>query len=109
MVDSGPGNADLQAKVFFIWGGCCVLCFLFVYFVIPETMGLSLEQVDILYRNSSIRGSLEFRKQILADNIHDEDGAVGPAGGLDRKATRHEEERVEVEPEGEKKDAELGA
>ena len=31
MVDSGPGNADLKSKVFFIWGGCCVLCFLFVW------------------------------------------------------------------------------
>lgn len=26
------------------WGGACVIAFLFVYFVIPETKGLSLEQ-----------------------------------------------------------------
>jgi SP family sugar:H+ symporter-like MFS transporter len=49
MVNSGPGNADLKAKVFFVWGGCCGLCGLFVYFFIYETKGLSLEQVDELY------------------------------------------------------------
>jgi hypothetical protein len=32
-------------------------------------MGLSLEQVDILYRNSTILGSNQFRKQILAENM----------------------------------------
>ena len=36
-------------------------------------MGLSLEQVDILYRNSGIRKSNDYRKRILAENIHDDD------------------------------------
>ena len=49
MVDAGPGNANLQSKVFFIWGGFCLICCLFVYFAIYETKGLSLEQVDELY------------------------------------------------------------
>lgn len=31
MVDSGPGNANLQAKVFFIWGGFCFICIFFVW------------------------------------------------------------------------------
>jgi SP family sugar:H+ symporter-like MFS transporter len=49
MVDPGPGNANLQAKVFFVWGGFCFICIAFVYFMIYETKGLSLEQVDELY------------------------------------------------------------
>ncbi|KAK5124196.1 hypothetical protein LTR85_001899 [Meristemomyces frigidus] len=49
MVDSGPGNANLQAKVFFIWGGFCFICIFFVWAMIYETKGLSLEQVDELY------------------------------------------------------------
>lgn len=49
MVDSGPGNANLQAKVFFVWGGCCFICIFFVWAMIYETKGLSLEQVDELY------------------------------------------------------------
>jgi len=49
MVDSGPGNANLGAKVFFIWGGCCFVCIFFVWSMIYETKGLALEQVDELY------------------------------------------------------------
>ena len=37
MVNSGPGNANLQSKVFFVWGGFCVICTVFVYFMIYET------------------------------------------------------------------------
>ncbi|GAA6017582.1 hypothetical protein JCM11491_005291 [Sporobolomyces phaffii] len=69
LVDDVPGSAGLKSNVFWIWGGCCVLCFLFTFFLIPETKGLSLEQVDILYRNSSILKSNKFRKQILAENM----------------------------------------
>lgn len=49
LVDYGPGNANLQSKIFFVWGSCCFLCISFVYFFIYETKGLSLEQVDELY------------------------------------------------------------
>jgi len=41
--------ANLQSKVFFIWGTFCFVCIAFVYFMIYETKGLSLEQVDELY------------------------------------------------------------
>lgn len=51
LVDSGPGNANLGLKVFFLWGGCNFLCFFFTYFMVYETKGLSLEQVDELYEN----------------------------------------------------------
>ncbi|GAA5851648.1 hypothetical protein JCM3766R1_002015 [Sporobolomyces carnicolor] len=69
MVDDVPGSAGLKSKVFFIWSAFCFLCFAFTFFLIPETKGLSLEQVDILYRNSSILKSNKFRKQILAENM----------------------------------------
>ncbi|PPJ54639.1 hypothetical protein CBER1_07671 [Cercospora berteroae] len=49
LVDSGPGNANLQSKVFFIWGTFCFICIIFVYTLIYETKGLTLEQVDELY------------------------------------------------------------
>ena len=49
MVNSGPGNANLGSKVFFVWGGFCCVCMAFVYMCIYETKGLSLEQVDELY------------------------------------------------------------
>jgi SP family sugar:H+ symporter-like MFS transporter len=49
MVNDGPGNANLGAKVFFVWGGCCFICIFFTWAMIYETKGLSLEQVDELY------------------------------------------------------------
>ncbi|PWY89154.1 general substrate transporter [Aspergillus heteromorphus CBS 117.55] len=53
MVDSGAGDANLQSKVFFIWGGFCLVAIVFVYTCIYETKGLSLEQVDELYQKVS--------------------------------------------------------
>ncbi|KAF1942086.1 glucose transporter-like protein [Clathrospora elynae] len=47
MVD--PNHANLGSKVFFVWGTCCFVCIAFVWFMIYETKGLSLEQVDELY------------------------------------------------------------
>lgn len=49
MVDVGPGDAGLGAKVFFVWGSFCFICIFFVWGMIYETKGLSLEQVDELY------------------------------------------------------------
>lgn len=31
LVNVGPGDAGLQAKVFFIWAGCCFICIGFVW------------------------------------------------------------------------------
>jgi SP family sugar:H+ symporter-like MFS transporter len=42
-------HANLKSKVFFVWGTFCFVCIAFVYFMIYETKGLSLEQVDELY------------------------------------------------------------
>lgn len=44
MVDPAYGN--LGAKVFFIWGGLCGCSIFWAYFFVPETRGLTLEQVD---------------------------------------------------------------
>ncbi|KAL5121597.1 Plasma membrane low glucose sensor [Pleosporales sp. CAS-2024a] len=42
-------GANLQSKVFFVWGSFCFVCIAFVWFMIYETKGLSLEQVDEIY------------------------------------------------------------
>ncbi|KAJ5081779.1 Major facilitator-type transporter ecdD [Penicillium alfredii] len=51
IVDKDKGN--LAAKVFFVWGSALVLCFLFAFFFIPETKGLTLEQVDKMLEEST--------------------------------------------------------
>ncbi|KAH0551050.1 hypothetical protein GP486_007598 [Trichoglossum hirsutum] len=77
LVDAGPGNANLQVKVFFIWGSCCFVCIAFVYFLIYETKGLTLEQVDELYEkidhawhSKDFKPSVQFREieKELAEN-----------------------------------------
>ena len=45
----GANYANLGSKVFFIWGGFCWISVVFVFFMIYETKGLSLEQVNELY------------------------------------------------------------
>jgi SP family sugar:H+ symporter-like MFS transporter len=69
LVNTGKGNAGLGVKVFFIWGGCCLSCFAFTYFFIPETRGLSLEQIDVLYINSTPRTSVAYRNKLFAENV----------------------------------------
>jgi len=53
LVDYGAGYANLQSKIFFVWFGACFICIAFVWFLIYETKGLSLEQVDEMYNEVS--------------------------------------------------------
>ncbi|KAF2655661.1 general substrate transporter [Lophiostoma macrostomum CBS 122681] len=46
MVDEDKGN--LRTKVFWVWGATCTACIFFSYFMVSETKGLSLEQVDLM-------------------------------------------------------------
>jgi sugar porter (SP) family MFS transporter len=55
MVDTDQGN--LGAKVFFIWGSLCTCAFVYTYFLIPETKGLTLEQVDKMMEETTPRTS----------------------------------------------------
>ena len=38
----GENKGNLGPKVFFIWGTLCLAAFIYAYFLIPETKGLSL-------------------------------------------------------------------
>jgi MFS transporter, SP family, sugar:H+ symporter len=53
MVNPAPegesGYANMGSRVFFVWGSFCFICIFFVWYLIYETKGLSLEQVDELY------------------------------------------------------------
>lgn len=55
MVNTDKGN--LGAKVFFVWGSLCATCFLYAYFLVPETKGLTLEQVDRMFEETVPRKS----------------------------------------------------
>jgi sugar porter (SP) family MFS transporter len=49
LVNTGHGYANLQAKVFFVWGTFCLLSLVFVWFMVYETSKISLEQIDEMY------------------------------------------------------------
>ena len=59
MVDPGYGN--LGSKVFFIWGGLCSCSIFWAYFFVPETRGLTLEQVDKMMEEVTARKSASWK------------------------------------------------
>lgn len=94
LVNGGAGNANLQGKVFFVWGSFCLVCCFFVWALIYETKGLSLEQVDELYgKCSKAWQSKSFRPTISFAEVQDIRGSVGGGG---RRATLAEIEQDAV-------------
>lgn len=57
LVGTESGQANLGAKVFFMWGSLCTCCFIYAYLLVPETKGLSLEQVDRMLEEVTPRKS----------------------------------------------------
>lgn len=57
----GADYANLGPKVFFLWGSLCFGCFVYAYFLVPETKGLTLEQVDMMMESVSPRKSAGWR------------------------------------------------
>lgn len=57
----GTDKANLGAKVFWIWGGTCAICLVYAYFLVPETKGLSLEQVDLMLAETTPRTSARWQ------------------------------------------------
>ncbi len=75
LVNTGKGDAGLHVKVMFIWGSTCFCCIIFAYLCVPETKGLSLEQVDILYQHSWPINSVPLRNRLIAEDVHASDSA----------------------------------
>ncbi|KAE9378134.1 putative glucose transporter rco-3 [Stipitochalara longipes BDJ] len=101
LVNWGPGNANLQSKIFFIWFACCFLCITFVYFMIYETKGLTLEQIDELYAEVKVASqSVGWRPTTTFTEIR---ASVAAQGGLVPKAGNlaHDEKTGEYRNEAE--------
>jgi hypothetical protein len=80
MVGSDPGEANLQSRVFFVWGSLCTACFVYSYILIPETKGLSLEQVDRMMEETTPRTSAKWvpHSTFAADFGITEKGTLAP-------------------------------
>ena len=59
IVDEDKGN--LGVKVFFVWGTTCAFCVLFAWAFVPETKGLTLEQVGRMMEETPAPSSRRWR------------------------------------------------
>jgi len=57
----GEDKGNLRSNVFFIWGALCTSALIYTYFLVPETKGLSLEQIDKMMEESTPRTSAKWR------------------------------------------------
>lgn len=48
LYNSGPGSAGLNAEIGFIYGGGTLISMVFVYYMIPETRGRTLEEINTM-------------------------------------------------------------
>jgi len=55
MVGTDKGN--MKSSVFFVWFGLCTCALVYTYFLVPETKGLTLEQVDQMMAETTPRTS----------------------------------------------------
>ncbi|KAF9778404.1 MFS monosaccharide transporter [Thelephora terrestris] len=88
LVNKEPGSAGLQVKVFFIWGSTCAGCLLFTYFCVPETKGLSLEQIDLLYQHTTPMRSVAYRAKLKREG---EELTLGDVQVKQDSASEHQE------------------
>lgn len=57
----GEHRGNMKSSVFFVWGALCTCAFVYTYFLVPETKGLSLEQVDKMMEETTPRNSAKWK------------------------------------------------
>ncbi|KAL2021917.1 hypothetical protein VTK56DRAFT_6512 [Thermocarpiscus australiensis] len=57
----GPTRGNMKSSVFFVWGGLCTCALIYTYLFVPETKGLSLEQVDKMMEEATPRTSAKWK------------------------------------------------
>jgi hypothetical protein len=56
----GEKKGNMKSSVFFVWGALCTAALIYTYFLVPETKGLSLEQVDKMMEETTPRTSAKW-------------------------------------------------
>ncbi|UNI22234.1 hypothetical protein JDV02_008141 [Purpureocillium takamizusanense] len=74
-----PTEANIQGKLGFFFGGLAALCLVWSYFRVPETMGRSYEELDLLFdHNVSARKFKGYRLE----------GAISSANNAEERLTK---------------------
>jgi hypothetical protein len=81
----GEHRGNLKSSVFFIWGGLCTCALVYAYFLVPETKGLTLEQVDKMLEETTPRTSAKWKPTTTF-------ASTMSAGGLMDKSMAHDVE-----------------
>ncbi len=84
----GESHGNLKSSVFFVWGGLCTCAFVYSYFLIPETKGLSLEQVDKMMEETTPRTSAKWVPTTTFASV------AAEAGLLDKTGVEKAEHRI---------------
>lgn len=79
----GSDKGDMKSSVFLVWGGLCTCAFVYTYFLVPETKGLTLEQVDKMMDETTPRTSAKWKPHSTFASR----GAY--SGGVDKPTTEH--------------------
>ncbi|AEO59687.1 hypothetical protein MYCTH_2308157 [Thermothelomyces thermophilus ATCC 42464] len=75
----GEDRGNMKSSVFFVWGGLCTCAFVYTYFLVPETKGLSLEQVDKMMEETTPRTSAKWKPTTTFAASHPTDLKQGEA------------------------------
>lgn len=86
----GEDFAYLKSKVFFLWGSLCFACLIYAIFLVYETKGLTLEQVDRMMDECTPLTSAKWRPTTT----------FASEMGITEKGTLAEEIVVDVERKG---------
>ncbi|KAL0937153.1 MFS monosaccharide transporter [Colletotrichum truncatum] len=79
----GEKRGNLKSSVFFVWGGLCTCALVYTYFLVPETKGLSLEQVDKMMEETTPRTSAKWRPHETFASAVAKDGVLDKAAAED--------------------------
>jgi SP family sugar:H+ symporter-like MFS transporter len=81
----------IGTNITFVWTGFLIFSFLFAFFCIPETKGMSIEEVDALYlSHTPAWRSNQFRQDQEAAEIKGQEKHYAKS--------HHEEQKAEGEP-----------
>jgi sugar porter (SP) family MFS transporter len=75
----GETHGNLKSSVFFIWGGLCTCALVYTFFLVPETKGLSLEQVDQMMEETTPRTSAKWTPHTTFAAAKSKDGILDAA------------------------------
>ncbi|KAK4686949.1 MFS transporter, SP family, sugar:H+ symporter, partial [Tremellales sp. Uapishka_1] len=84
-------QAKIGTSITFVWAGCLLLSFIFVFMCVPETKGMSIEEIDAMYisktpawrsgrfKQSQEKAQLKSHEKHLSKSVHAEDQSRAPS------------------------------